>query len=37
MRIAKQDIPVKVSAPGAVARQATDFGDASGYGAIGAE
>ena len=37
MRIAKNDIPVKVNAPGAVARQKTDFGDASGYGAIGAE
>jgi uncharacterized cupin superfamily protein len=37
MRIAKQDIPVKVDAPGAVARQQQNFGDASGYGDIGAE
>jgi hypothetical protein len=37
MRIAKDDIPVKVRAPGAIARQETDFGDASGYGALGAE
>ncbi len=34
MRIAKNDVPVKVSAPGAVARQITDFGDASGYGKL---
>jgi hypothetical protein len=37
MRISKDEIPVKVEAPGAVARQQTDFGDASGYGAIGGE
>lgn len=37
MRIAKNEIPVKIKAPGAVARQQTDFGDASGYGAIGGE
>ncbi len=37
MRIAKEEIPVKVNAPGAVARQQTDFGDASGYSAIGGE
>lgn len=37
MRIAKNEIPVKIDAPGAVARQKTDFGDASGYGAIGGE
>lgn len=37
MRIAKRDIPVRVQAPGAIARQATNFGDASGYGAMGAE
>ena len=35
MRIAKEDIPVRIDAPGAVARQQTDFGDASGYGKIG--
>ncbi len=37
MRIAKNDIPVKIDAPGAVARQKTDFGDAKGYGMIGGE
>lgn len=37
MRIAKEDVPVKVNAPGAVARQQTNFGDATGYGAIGGE
>ena len=37
MRINKNEIPVKVNAPGAKARQLPDFGDASGYGGIGAE
>ena len=37
MRIAKQDIPVKINVPGAVARQKTNFGDAAGYGMIGGE
>ena len=37
MRIAKNDVPVKIDAPGAVARQMTDFGDATGYGKIGGE
>jgi hypothetical protein len=37
VRISKNDIPVKVNVPGAVARQQQDFGDASGYGAIGGE
>ena len=37
MRISKNDIPVKFDAPGAVARQQKDFGDAAGYGHIGAE
>lgn len=37
MRIAKQDIPVELDAPGATARRKTDFGDASGFGAIGGE
>jgi hypothetical protein len=37
MRIAKDDIPVKVEAPGAVARQLPEFGDATGYGTIGGE
>lgn len=35
MRLPKEDIPVKIDAPGAVARQLPDFGIASG--AIGAE
>jgi uncharacterized cupin superfamily protein len=37
MRIAKDDVPVKINAPGAVARQQTDFGDATGFGKMGAE
>lgn len=37
MRIKTIDVPIKVNAPGAVARQKTDFGDATGYGKIGAE
>jgi hypothetical protein len=37
MRIAKDDIPVKINAPGAVARVQTNFGDASGFGRIGGE
>jgi hypothetical protein len=37
MRIAKQNVPVRINVPGAIARQATNFGDASGYGMIGAE
>lgn len=37
MRIAKEDIPIKVNTPGAVARQKTDFGDAAPYNMIGAE
>lgn len=37
MRIAKNDVPVKIDVPGAVARQVTDFGDASKYGKIGGE
>ena len=37
MRIAKNDVPIKVNAPGAVARQITDFGDAKGYGKMGGE
>jgi hypothetical protein len=37
MRIAKDDIPVKVEAPGAVGRQQTDFGSAEGFGKIGGE
>jgi hypothetical protein len=37
MRIAKSDIPARISIPGATARQIPDFGDATGYGSIGAE
>ncbi len=37
MRIAKDDIPVRVDTPGATARQQGDFGDVSGYETMGAE
>ena len=37
MRIAKNDIPVRIDVPGAVARQMMNFGDASGYGKISGE
>lgn len=37
MRIAKQDIPVRIDVPGAIARQQMDFGDANGYGKISGE
>jgi len=37
MRISKQDVPVRINVPGAVARQQTDFGDATGYGMISGE
>ena len=37
MRIAKNDIPVRINAPGAIARQKTNFGNASGYGNISGE
>jgi len=37
MRIAKEDVPVKIDAPGAVARQQVDFGDATGFGKMGGE
>lgn len=37
MRIAKNDVPVRINAPGAVARHQTDFGDASGYGTMAGE
>jgi uncharacterized RmlC-like cupin family protein len=37
MRIAKEDVPVKINAPGAVARQQTEFGDATGFGKISGE
>lgn len=37
MRISKQDIPVRINVPGAIARQQINFGDATGYGAISGE
>jgi len=37
MRINKNAIPVKIDVPGAVARQARDFGDPSGFGTLGGE
>ena len=37
MRITKNDIPAKIDVPGALARQATGFGDASNYSMLGAE
>lgn len=37
MRIAKEDISVKLSIPGAVIRQQTGFGDATGFGKISGE
>lgn len=37
MRIAKEDIPVKIDSPGAIARQQTNFGDAGGCGKMGGE
>lgn len=37
MHIAKEDIPVRIDVPGAIARQQLDFGDVSGFGKMGAE
>jgi hypothetical protein len=37
MHISKSDVPVRISVPGAVARQQTNFGDASGCGPIAGE
>lgn len=37
MRVAKTQIPAKIDVPGAVARQATNFGDASGFGTMAGE
>lgn len=37
MRIAKEDVDVKMQIPGAVIRQRTDFGDATGLGKISGE
>ena len=37
MRVPKDQVPVKIDVPGAVARQVTDFGDATGYGKMAGE
>ena len=37
MLIAKTDIPVRINIPGATARQLPGFGEAGGYGTMGAE
>ncbi|HVA55708.1 MAG TPA: cupin domain-containing protein [Gammaproteobacteria bacterium] len=37
MRIVKEDVNVKMQIPGAVIRQRTDFGDATGFGKISCE
>jgi hypothetical protein len=37
MKIAKTDIPERINTPGAIARQALNFGDATGYGDIAGE
>lgn len=37
MRIAKDDVPVRIDVPGATARQMKNFGDATGYGKISGE
>ncbi|MCU1501738.1 MAG: hypothetical protein JWM12_1092 [Ilumatobacteraceae bacterium] len=37
MRITKNDIPIKINVPGAVARQALNFGEATQYGRLSAE
>jgi hypothetical protein len=37
MRISKDDIPAKINVPGAVARVARNFGDATGFGDMGGE
>jgi hypothetical protein len=37
MHVRKEELPVRIDAPGAVARQQPDFGDPSGFGPLGAE
>jgi hypothetical protein len=37
MRVAKDDVDVKLQLPGAILRQRTDFGDVTGYGKISGE
>lgn len=37
MKISKADVPEKINVPGAIARQALNFGDATGYGKMAGE
>lgn len=37
MRIQKNDVPVRINVPGAIARQQLNFGDATGYGPLSGE
>lgn len=37
MRIAKENVPIRIDVPGATARQLKEFGDATGYGKMGGE
>lgn len=37
MRISKLDVPVKLDVPGAIARQVTNFGDATGFAKMAGE
>lgn len=37
MKISKADVPEKINVPGAIARQALNFGDATGYGRMAGE
>lgn len=37
MRIAKEDVPIRIDVPGATARQQMNFGDSTGYGKISSE
>lgn len=37
VKISRQNVPVKISIPGATARQQLDFGDATGYGKMAGE
>ncbi len=37
MKIAKEDVPVRIDSPAAIARQKKDFGDSTGYGKMAGE
>ncbi len=37
MRMQKNDVPVRIDVPGAIARQQLDFGDTTGYGPLSGE